>query len=283
MVKGKNKILNKGFYERLRIRYNNKNTTINLCSARGDNNVGEKDLDEFWTCGERKTQAEWLRYSKKAIRNGDFYIPSLPVLYSIIKLGHDNKDEKTGKWIKGRIGINSSDKNQDDSDWNKCLLSKPIMTSTRIHPLCSGEYKITHNYGMPNQYTKTTRFKRQKGLLKKCLSSENSEALFGNSDVDEIDFVLSWVTSSKVSFEINNYSQHPVVLDMTNYTKRHSRIDCSKCFDIKTDSIGIFEYETSKEEELFKEMARKLKKTEKLVYTDVGMRMGGGILGCLRR
>ena len=158
---------NKDFWTIDNVKYRNGIYKVNL-------------LKELLDNGNSKTQDDWVKYSKKAQKNNDFYVGDMPLYNSLFTSLFKLKDNPEVEEIRNFL--------------QKQFIEKWLMTLTRIKYKPSGKDEIVHNYKMPDEYSIEDNFVGNDEYVKNSKDKANYKSLLGTDNLNEINEVYNWIT-----------------------------------------------------------------------------------------
>ena len=137
----------------------------------------------------KKKQQYWIDYSQTAHKKGNFYTPSAPLLFSLQQALYDHhKDKEHKKQIES---IRAFLQQKYQGNW--------LWTLSQVEYKQKEKDIITHDVGLPSQYTLTADIKGERGKVTN-LSSLNIalENIFGICDVKQAEQLGQWLTKKSV-------------------------------------------------------------------------------------
>ena len=159
--------INKDFWTIDNVKYRNGIYKVNL-------------LKELLDNGNSKTQDDWVKYSKKAQKNNDFYVGDMPLYHSLFTSLFKLKDKPEVEEIRNFL--------------QKQFIEKWLMTLTRIKYKPTGEDEIIHNYKMSDEYSIKDNFVGSNEYVKDSVNKTNYKSLLGTDNLNEINEVYNWIT-----------------------------------------------------------------------------------------
>ena len=140
--------------------------------------------------GESKTQDEWIKFAKSAMKNKEFYTPSMDLVYSIIRTTYLNKDNQ--KYQNEILQVKDFLKTSATNNY--------LITTTRLKYQPQGKDKIIHNYKLSNQYEIQENIVGSDDCIHQLQNvNKTLDALLGSDNPQEINNTFNWI------FGVNTY------------------------------------------------------------------------------
>ena len=132
----------------------------------------------------QKTQDEWIKYTKQAIQNNQFYLGDMQLYHSLFEALFRNKDNAQHKDVieQARVFLQKT----FESYW--------LMTLSRVKYTKQGQDKVTHNYGLQDKLEIQGNIVGADGYITQINPQNELNAILGRDDINEINQVYNWIT-----------------------------------------------------------------------------------------
>ncbi len=151
------------------------------------NKIYEVDLlKTFLDNRNRKTQDDWVEFSKQAQKNNDFYVGDMPLYHSVFTRLYDLKDKPETNKIRSFLKKQLFE------------INLSFITLTRIKYQSKGFDKIIHNYNMPDEYLIEDDFVGSDEDVKDAKNKMNYKSLLDSSDSRKINLVYNWIAGEDI-------------------------------------------------------------------------------------
>jgi hypothetical protein len=141
-------------------------------------------LKDLLDKGNSKNQDDWVKYSKNAQDNNNFYVGDFPLYHSLFTSLHKLNDKPEIEEIRSFL--------------QKQFIEKWLMTLTRIKYQSSGKDDIIHNYKMSDEYSVKDNFVGPDEYVKDSKNKINYKSLLGTDNLKEINEVYNWITGKDI-------------------------------------------------------------------------------------
>lgn len=125
-----------------------------------------------------RTQDEWVEYSKKAKKQGEFYVGSMSFLHALFSTLSRVKEDPRTELAKYLI------KEEMEGCWHPTL-TKIIYKQEKD--------EVIHNIGMDNEYSIEENIKGPSEDIKHTKNSDYIEAILNTKDIQEINKTYQWM------------------------------------------------------------------------------------------
>jgi len=136
----------------------------------------------------KKTQDEWVEYSKKAIAKNEFYVGDFPLYHALFTALFKNKDDSRYK----------DNINKVKEFISKNMFDYWLTTLTRIRYKAQGKDEVIHNYKMQDQYEIQENIIGGDGYITQINPQNELNAILGSNNISLINNVYKWITGSEV-------------------------------------------------------------------------------------
>jgi hypothetical protein len=134
--------------------------------------------------GSAKTQDDWVEYSRQAIEKGEFHVGDFPLYHALFTTLFRNRENNQHKANIEETRAFLKDK----------FFKHRLTTLTRIKYTTLGKDKVTHNYGLRDQYEVQEDIVGSNEWVKDSQNPRVYDAILGTDNIAEIQSVYNWIT-----------------------------------------------------------------------------------------